>query len=330
MLVAHYAVTWLGPTWLSVALLALPLALVMLAAARAHLLSPFDRNIIRIGYLTGVAIYLVVFLNPASGWRDAVTYYTSGVVDPYAWEYAEGGGRYSPAFFQVVEPLRVLDWPTFLFVMSAAEFAVLWIIAGPMAAPLLLVQPVAIEAWHANVNILLAGAITLGFRWPALWSFVLLTKVTPGVGLLWFAVRSEWRRLFAALGATAVIVMVSWALSPGLWLSWLEALMNTPSPPGPMGTAPLPLRVGLGAMIIALGARRNLPWVLPIGAAVAMPALWQAAMAILVALVPLSRKASPTHRRRAVDWALGAKTSLGPSDVGDVANSGGYRASKAV
>ena len=43
-------------------------------------------------------------------------------------------------------------------------------------------------------------AIVLGFRWPFTWAFVLLTKVTPGVGLLWFAVRREWRSLAIALG----------------------------------------------------------------------------------------------------------------------------------
>ncbi len=60
-----------------------------------------------------------------------------------------------------------------------------------------------------NVHMLLALAIVLGFRWPATWSFVLLTKVTPGIGLLWFAVRREWRSLAIALGATAVLVTLS-------------------------------------------------------------------------------------------------------------------------
>ncbi len=49
----------------------------------------------------------------------------------------------------------------------------------------------------------------IGFRYPAAWSLILLTKITPGIGLLWFAVRREWRALAIALGATAAIASVS-------------------------------------------------------------------------------------------------------------------------
>jgi hypothetical protein len=58
------------------------------------------------------------------------------------------------------------------------------------------------ELAGGNIEILIAVAIVVGFRWPAAWSFVLLTKVTPGVGLLWFAVRREWNQLATALVAT--------------------------------------------------------------------------------------------------------------------------------
>ncbi len=84
----------------------------------------------------------------------------------------------------------------------------LWVLAFP---------PVALELYYGNVNLLIAAAIALGFRYPAAWSFVLLTKVTPGVGLLWFAVRREWRQLAIALGVTAVIVAASVALDGRLW-----------------------------------------------------------------------------------------------------------------
>ena len=53
----------------------------------------------------------------------------------------------------------------------------------------------------------IAAAIVIGFRWPAAWSLVLLTKITPGIGLLWFAVRREWRSLAIALGAVIMIVV---------------------------------------------------------------------------------------------------------------------------
>ena len=50
-----------------------------------------------------------------------------------------------------------------------------------------------VELSGGNISLLLAVAMVIGFRWPAAWAFVILTKVTPGIGLLWFAVRRAWR-----------------------------------------------------------------------------------------------------------------------------------------
>ena len=66
-------------------------------------------------------------------------------------------------------------------------------------------------------------AIVLGMRWPAAWAFILLTKISPGVGLLWFAVRREWRNLAIALGVTSAIAAVSFVLAPNLWSDFLAA-----------------------------------------------------------------------------------------------------------
>ena len=79
---------------------------------------------------------------------------------------------------------------------------------------LLAFPPVAIDLYHGNIHLLLAVAIVLGFRYPAAWAFVLLTKVTPGIGLLWFAARGEWRKLGIALGFTAAIVAVTFVFMP--------------------------------------------------------------------------------------------------------------------
>ncbi len=56
-----------------------------------------------------------------------------------------------------------------------------------------------------NIHLMLGAAIVLGFRYPAAWAFPILTKVTPGVGILWFAVRREWRPLFMAVAVTAAV-----------------------------------------------------------------------------------------------------------------------------
>ena len=59
------------------------------------------------------------------------------------------------------------------------------------------------EIAGGNISLLLALAIVAGFSRPWTWAFVILTKITPGIGLLWFALRREWRSLAIALGATA-------------------------------------------------------------------------------------------------------------------------------
>ena len=45
-------------------------------------------------------------------------------------------------------------------------------------------------------------AIVLGLRHSAAWAFPLLTKVLPGVGMVWHVVRREWGSLAIATGVT--------------------------------------------------------------------------------------------------------------------------------
>jgi hypothetical protein len=56
------------------------------------------------------------------------------------------------------------------------------------------------EIVSGNVYVLIAVCAALGLQHASLWAFPVLTKITPGVGLLWFAVRGEWRSLGIALG----------------------------------------------------------------------------------------------------------------------------------
>ena len=70
-----------------------------------------------------------------------------------------------------------------------------WLVRPWPWALLILLLPWTYELFVGQVHLFIAAAIVLGFRWPALWAFNILTKVTPGVGLLWFLVRREWRSL---------------------------------------------------------------------------------------------------------------------------------------
>jgi hypothetical protein len=70
------------------------------------------------------------------------------------------------------------------------------------------------------------AAVVAGFRWPSAYAFLLPTKVTPGIALLWFVVRREWRNLAIALATTAAIVAVSFVIAPNLWFDWATVLRN--------------------------------------------------------------------------------------------------------
>jgi len=59
--------------------------------------------------------------------------------------------------------------------------AIVWQ-AGLWTAFVLMLVPVFVDLTVGNIHLLLAAAILLGFRWPWTWSFVLLTKITPGIG----------------------------------------------------------------------------------------------------------------------------------------------------
>src|SRR3954462_8532708 len=138
--------------------------------------------------------------------QDARAYWRAVRVFPYGADAGPFGAYlYSPAFLHALEPILNLRWEQFLALWAGLLMATLLVLTGPVLFVFAL--PVAFfEIWGGNIHLLLALAIVAGFRWPAAWSFVLLTKVTPGIGLLWFAARREWRKLAIALATTATIV----------------------------------------------------------------------------------------------------------------------------
>ncbi len=87
----------------------------------------------------------------------------------------------------------MLPWPPFCAAWFGIEAAALAWLVRPLRARwaipvLLLGLP---ELVVGNIYILLAVAAVVGIGKPAAWSFPILTKVTPGVGLLWFAARGR-------------------------------------------------------------------------------------------------------------------------------------------
>ena len=224
--------------------------------------------------------------------QDARCYYQATLADPYlhsAWNdpiaYV-----YSPAFLQLVTPLTRLPWQAFMAVWTALLIAAARFLTGPrLLAAGLLFPFTAMEIAGGNISLLLAVAIVIGFRWPAAWALVLLTKITPGIGLLWFAVRGEWRHLAMALGATVVIVAVSFVMLPQQWRDWVDVIVGNAGKGGTWASVPVPLwiRLPIAAAVVVWGARTDRAWTVPIAAMLALPALWYGGISMLLASIPL-------------------------------------------
>jgi hypothetical protein len=198
---------------------------------------------------------------------------------------------YSPAFLQILEPIRILPWQIFMAIWAAILMASLAYMTGPRLILLGLAFFGLMEIWGGNIELLVALAIVLGFRWPAAWSFVLLTKITPGVGLLWFAVRREWGSLVAVAVATAAVAAVSYLVMPDAWHTWIQVLRDNAGKggTGTWAAVPLPLvvRLPFAVVLVVWGARTNHRWTVPVSAMLALPALWYGGLSIMVATLPL-------------------------------------------
>jgi hypothetical protein len=228
---------------------------------------------------------------------DSFAYWNVDPIHPYAAALGTiGSYTYSPAFAQVLSPGHLLPFGVFYVVWASFLIVNFVWLTRRMALVWLVFLPVPLELYHGNVHLLLATVCVLGFEYPALWSIGILTKVTPGVSLLWFVVRKEWRALAWALGATAAIAAVSFAISPGAWFDWVKFL--TTSQDAGAGSndwysflfPPLWLRIAIAAALVVWGARTDRRWVVPVATAVAMPVFWITTPAILVAIPRLRGK----------------------------------------
>lgn len=240
------------------------------------------------GVIFAAYMYLIV---GDDTWRrptaDGLIYWGVNPADPYAGATVGGANAYlySPAFAQVFSVIgRVpreafqVGWTLFLAAVAV------WLARPWPASLLVLALPVSQEILIGQIHLLLAAAIVLGFRWAGTWSFVLLTKVTPGVGLLWFAVRREWRALAIALGTTAAIAAVSFVVAPGVWQDWIALLRHD----GGTQSSVLLVRIAIAAVIVIWGARTERRWTVPLAAMLALPVVWMDSFSMLLGCVAVS------------------------------------------
>lgn len=264
----------------------------------------------------GLIVLLVTGVVVGVGWA------TSGSVPVDALHYwnASGGGPiygsvwgadagsyfvYPPPFVQVLGVLHALGWPLFIATWTMAMFAALWGSTRWWSLPVVVVSAAftltfgwthalaspLVYAFVGNIQSVIAVAIIVGFRWPAAWAFVLLTKIGPGVGVLWFAFRGEWRNLAIALGSTAAIAAVSFALYPSAWADFARFATGNAGAASPVPVIPIPfvIRAAMSVALIAWGAKADRRWTVPIAAGWSAIALYEwSALTIWLAALPLA------------------------------------------
>lgn len=235
---------------------------------------------------------------------DAYAYWSVDSAAPYEIHRDStqiGAFLYSPAAAQLAGLFGQLPWSVFVLAWTGLLVAALAWLGRWWALALLAFPPVVYSIWLGNIDVLLAAAMVAGLRWPAAWAFVLLTKVTPGIGLLWFVARREWRSLLTALGVTGVIAGVSFLLAPGLWLEWPATLRGIED--GPFQPVSIWIRLPVAAVLVVWGARTDRPWTVAVAGALAIPWISARSLAMLVGVVPLVMT-----RRSPVSSSAGAFT----------------------
>jgi hypothetical protein len=216
---------------------------------------------------------------------------------------ATGAFRMAPVVAWVMYPLTLLpSWAAFIATFLVLNLAALVAMVG-RRAPLLVLAfpPVLLELVNGNIHLFMALAIWAGMRWPGAWAFVLLTKVTPGIGALWYAARGEWRRFAIVALTTLGIVLAGFALAPGQWIAWFQFLIAAPGMPQ-VGTLPsLVIRLPLAAALVVVAARTDRAWLVPVACVLAMPTIWLQSSALLAACFPLywERERFRSHPDRA-------------------------------
>ena len=216
-------------------------------------------------------------VDPANPYRDAAL----GSVDAFL---------YAPAIAQLLAPFTLLPFTVFRLGYAAISLGALTL-AG--AAYTLVVPGVVEDLVRGNIHVLLAAVILVGFRYPGAWSFVLLTKVTPGIGLLWFAIRREWRALGWVALATGAVVAVSVLVGGiGLWEDWIRLLASNAGTSrtysyGFFALPPFGFRLPFALAVIVWAAVTGRRWAVPIAAFLALPVIWPSGFALLAAVPPL-------------------------------------------
>lgn len=247
--------------------------------------------VVYVGLVLGFVLLRLFSVRPWDQSVDAYAYWSTRDGDYYAGAVVGrlGAYVYPPVFAQMLAAVTWLPWPLFNALWTILNCAALFVLAGPWAPLALLFLPIPFEIVSGNIHLLMALAIFLGFRWPAAWAFVLLTKASSGIGLLWFVARGEWKALGAAGGLTLVLAVASFAVAPDAWRQWLDLVAVAavaPDTPGWRLEVPLVVRLVVAGVVVLWGARTDRRWTVAVAATIALPVLWLNGLALAAGALP--------------------------------------------
>lgn len=213
---------------------------------------------------------------------------------------------YPPPFAQLLWPVHLLPFPMFFALwtgLAAAIFAwALWPLPLRYRIPCFLACTAAIAM--GNIEALLVAVIVLGLRRPGLWALPLLTKMTPGVAVGWFAGRRDWRAVGEAVASATAIALLSFLLAPDLWAAYVRFLGGLLEQDasgyffaGILPPISLVVRTALGGVLVLWGGFTGRAWTMPVAMVLAQPDASWATLSILAA-IPRLRQAVPSEAPR--------------------------------
>ncbi len=251
-------------------------------------------TLVVIGILAAVWVWATYTFGPLSQPVDVRYYWAADPAHLYPHpELAEKNGyNYSPVFEYLVAWGRLLPFEVFVAIWRAILLMAVVYLAGPLTIFVLFTVPVASEINAGNIQILLAFAVVIGFRFPAAWAFVLLTKLSPGVGLLWFVIRREWRALAIVAATTVCLVAVSLLTHGNQWPSYLDLITSGQAPAVAPYYVSLWMRLPFAIVLVTVGALRGWRWTVPVAATMTLPVFYIISWSMLVGVLPYVREAA--------------------------------------
>ena len=240
------------------------------APARFTLLRPTRERVLALTWVLGaVVLWLAADAAASHGLGHDSHAYWIAPLDASAYGGLPGEGDaflYSPLFAQAAHLVTWLPWPVYLALWTASAVAAYvwllrplrWVWAVPLAA--LAIEDVTL----GNTTWLLALLAVAGMRRAAWWVPIAFTKVPAGVGILWHVVRRDWRGVASAVALGAGLLAVSFALSPQMWIAYVELMRG-------LGSPEVAARTAVAAVMVVLAARSDRPWLVPVALVVCAP-----------------------------------------------------------